>query len=112
LITDYNQYVTDLDNLSTVSGGTPQSYQPNVDSMIALDNLVNFTASNLFNVALDQRRERIFFLESDSNVVLLTHRLLGLSPDDSELDDFIRTNNIGLNEILVIKKGRLITYFI
>jgi hypothetical protein len=77
-----------------------------------LTNLINFTLSNLFNIALGAKQERFVFLETDSNVILLAHRFYGLVPDDSTIDELIEQNEIGLTEILNIKAGRKIIYFI
>ena len=108
----YNTYVADLDSIQSDNGGTSDSYIPNADSLIALNNLVNFTLSNLYDIALNSKQERIIYAEDDTNVILLAHRFYGLLPDDSTIQQIIDNNNIGLNEMLSIRKGREIIYYV
>jgi len=56
-------------------------------------------------------KKEVLFLEKDSNLIVLTHRFLGLASDEN-LEIFKRINKIGLSETYRIKKGRLITYYI
>jgi hypothetical protein len=112
IVTSYNTYLADLDSLQTTTAGTPESYVPDVDCMIALNEIVNLTVSNLLLIAIDSKQERSVLVEEDTNIVLLAHRFYGLTVEDSTLDDLIVTNNIGLNELLSIKKGRKILYYV
>lgn len=108
----YDQFVSDLDTLQTDNGGDVDSYIPDPAALLGLSSLVNYTLANLFDIALESRQERSIYLEKDSNVILLTHRFYGLDADDANLEEFIRNNNIGLNELLQIRKGRKIIYYV
>jgi hypothetical protein len=110
LLDSFNQYVTDLDSLSTQNNNSPTSYIPDYESLKNLSQLVNFTAASLFAIALNGKQERSFLLEENSNWVLLTHRLYGLT--DENLTTLIKNNNAGLKEALQVEKGRLIKYYI
>lgn len=112
LLDNYNQYITDIDAMQTPNGGELDSYIPDADGTRALNLLFNFTISNLFNIALGSKQERTIILEDDSNVILLTHRFYKMDPDDVALDKFINTNNIGISEMLGIRKGRTIKYYV
>lgn len=112
IIDNYNEYLFQLDYLQTDNGGDTDSYIPNQSTLLGLSNLVNSTVSQLFDIALSAQQERKIILEDDSNLINLTHRLYGLVPNDSKIDDFIRNNKIGLSEILQIKKGREIVYYV
>lgn len=112
LLDTYNSYVEALDSIQTANGGSPESYIADASSLIALNDLLTFTLSNLFNIALNAKQERVIYLEKDSNVVMLAQRFYGLLPDDSTIDQFILNNNIGLDEILQVKKGRKLIYYI
>ncbi len=46
------------------------------------------------------------------NVILLSHKFYGSDENDDNLQKFIDTNNIGLNELLNISKGRKVIYYI
>lgn len=94
------------------TGGNPQDFIPEADTIISLNNIVNFTLANLFNIAVDAKQERQIVLEDDSNFINLTHRLYTMDIDDLNLDELMRNNNLGLNGLLNIKKGTVITYYI
>jgi hypothetical protein len=112
LLNNYNQFLEDLDGLQTDNGGLPESYIPDPEPLIGLNDLISFTVSNLFDIALEAKQERAIILEEDSNAILLTHRFYGLDAADELLDYFIATNQIGLNELLQIRKGRRIFYYV
>jgi hypothetical protein len=98
--------------LQSDNASSPESYIPDANSLIGLNNIINFTISNLYDVALDSKQERSIILEEDSNIFLLTHRFYGLQEDDSSIDQFMDQNEIGLNEMLGIRKGRRIIYYV
>lgn len=108
----YNDFITSLDSLQDDSANSPDSYIPDFTSQFNLNQLVNFTIANLFSIAIDTRQERSIFLENDDNLITLTHRFLGPSVDDSNMDEFILINNVGPDEYLGLKKGRKIVYFV
>lgn len=112
VLNSYNAYITTLDGLQTANGGEVDSYMPDFESMNEMNSAVNYSVSNLFNIALNAAQERTIFLEDDSNVVTLTHRFYGMDADDTTIDKFMANNNIGISEMLEIKKGRKITYYI
>jgi hypothetical protein len=112
-ITDaYDAYIEDIDGLQSDNGGDPESYVPDSTSLRALNDIVNFTISNLYDIALNSKQERAVILEEDSNVILLAHRFYGLQSDDSTIDQIINNNDIGLNELLGVRKGRRIIYYV
>jgi hypothetical protein len=112
ILNSYNQYLTDLDTLQTDTGGETDSYIPDADALQGLSDLIHYTVSNLFNIALNSKQERSIILEDDSNVILLAHRFYGLDDSDSSIDQIIENNNIGINELLEVKKGRKILYYV
>ena len=108
----YDFFVLNIDNLQTPTGGEEDSYIPNYDSISALSDLVNYGIANLFNIALGAKQERFIYLEADSNPIILAHRFYGLDEEDLRIDEFINQNNIGISELLEIKKGRKIIYYV
>ena len=112
LLSMYNQYLEDLDRLQTDNGGSPDSYVPDAPALQALSRLISLSITNLFSVAAAARQERVIYLKEDSNVILVAHELYGLRDDDSSIDELIETNEIGPNEMLQLKKGRRIVYYV
>lgn len=107
-----NTFITKLDDSQNDTIGNEDAYIPNYDSLNEMNILVNFAVANLLDIATQSKQERSFYLEDDSNALLLTHRLYGLDQDDENLVKFMKQNNIILNEIIQIKKGRKIVYFV
>ena len=71
VLATYGTYITTLDGLQTETGAEIDSYVPTFEPSFDLNSYVNFTLSNLFTIALNARQERIIFLDSDTNPILL-----------------------------------------
>lgn len=112
IIGAYNLYLADLDGLQTPTGGAPDSFIPDADALFQLDTLVNYTISNLFNIALNAKQQRSFILLTDSNWLSLAHKLYGLLPDDSTITTLMAQNNAGLTTVLQVPKNTLINYYV
>lgn len=108
----YNNYITNLDAMQTLNGGNTNSFIPNFDSLIALEEVVNFTISNLFAIALNGKQQRSILLEVDSNWIILTHRLYGLDNIDANLITLMQQNNAGLSTILQVPANTKVIYYI
>jgi len=108
----WDSYVIVLEQLQTETNDTEDSYVPDFNTVQNLINLVNFATANLINIALNSSSERSFILESDSNAIILAHRFYGLSDGDKELNKFINQNNLSVSELLEIKKGKRVVYYI
>jgi hypothetical protein len=111
LLDTYNQYITNLDTLSTPTGGEPDSYIPDVDSLNMLATLINATVSQLLVIAAQAKQESILVLPEDNNVFPLAYQLYGTTAEDV-VDQLISDNNINYKELLIIKKGREIIYYV
>lgn len=108
----YNEYVEDIDSIQSENGSDENSYIADHDTMIQIQSIINYTVSNLIQIALNSKQERSIVLEKDSNSILLAHRFYGLVPDDSTIDYFIATNGFGLVNNLIIKKGTVVKYYV
>jgi hypothetical protein len=108
----YNAFLALLDSLQTTNGGLETSYIPDAGSLQALDQIISFTISNLTNIALSSKQERIVLLTEDSNVIIQAHKYYGLLIDDSTIDTVIKNNGISLNEIMQLSKGRELLFYI
>lgn len=107
----YNYYLDLIDGASTSNYDIENGYQPDAVVQSELNDLVMFTIANLFDLAFDAQQERIVYLQKDSNLVLLTHKYLGLANDEN-MQRFREINNIKLKELFRIKKGRKIKYYV
>lgn len=112
IVNSFNNYILDLDTLSGPNGGNPVNYIPSVQSLIMLSDLIALTVSNLFNIALGAKSERSLILEADTNIILLTHRLYSLDPEDNNINELIENNGWGLYQNLIIRKNTKVIYYI
>lgn len=112
ILITYNTFITILDGLQTGNGALTTSYVPSYDNLNALSSLVDYSISQLFNIAITAKQKRSIILEDDSNAILLSHRFYGPSQDDSNINQFMEQNKIGLSELLLLKKGRKIVYYV
>lgn len=108
----YNTFLGDIDVLQSETGGDLDSYVPDFNSMNNLNSLVDFTISQLLDIVLDSKQERIIDLPEDMNVITIAHRYYGLDLNDVNLQRILDNNNIGISELLNVSKGRKITYYV
>ncbi len=108
----FNNFVASLDSIQSINGNSINSYIPSPDMLNEISNLVGYTVSNLYDIALNSRTERSIITEKDTNIILLTHRFYGLDPSDNNINELFSNNNWGLNHILQIKKGAKVVYYI
>lgn len=112
LVDTFNTFIVNLDSLQSETATEPNSYTPSEEVLRGLYDIVNFTVSRLFEIALGSKQELIYVVESDTNPILLAHMIYGLDSEDSNLQKLVRNNNIGISELLLIPKGREIKYYV
>ena len=102
----YNDYISILDSVSVSAYDVNNSFNPDASVQSELSSLVQYTIANLYKLSFDAKREKIIFVEKDTNPILLVHRYIGLDNDDVNLANFVKTNNLKLKELFLVKKGR------
>jgi len=108
----YEQYLTIVDNASTSNYNLTDNFQPDPVMQSDLNSLVMYTIGNIYNLAFEAKQERIIYTDKVTNLILLTYRYLGLDASDENIETFRKINDIKLNELFRIKKGRKIKYYI
>jgi hypothetical protein len=112
IIAAYNRYLDKLNNLQSLTGGDLFSYIPDATSITALHNLVAYTTATLFQISAGSKQQRTLTLPYDSNLILVANDLYGMALDDSTITTLRETNRIELDELLVLKQGRVIIYYV
>jgi hypothetical protein len=112
LIGHYEDYLSNLDTLQTLTGGLPGSFIPSAGPLQLLGSLVSYGVTALLDIAANSRQDRTLYAPEDTNIILLAKQLYGLKEDDSTIDELIAQNDIGVDELLIIRKGRLIRYYV
>ena len=106
----YQDYLENIDSLTISIYDVSNTYTPDPIAQEALSNIVTYASANLYEFSFGKKRQRIVVVGKKTNVILLTHRYLGLDSSDENIDTFVKTNNIKFNELFSIKKGREIKY--
>lgn len=107
----YSDYLETLDTLQIEVYDINNAWSPDIDIQSQLSLMVSFTSQQLFTLSFNARQEREYQLLEDSNLIILTHRFVGLDPNDENLGEFRQLNNIRNNELYKIKKDRIIKYY-
>lgn len=99
----YVQYVDEVEN-----GEFNQDFQ----EALTLNEIVINTLYYLFDVSFDSKQERFDIVESDTNLILLTHKYMGLDHKDENINIFRELNGIKNKKLFQVKKGTKITYLV
>ena len=108
----YTQFLADLDLMQSINGGNVGSFIPDFDFLFQLNDLINSTNAYLLQAVIGARREHSIICEEDTNIIILTHRFYGLDESDNNINELIENNNLSLDELIIIKKGRKIIYYV
>ena len=112
LVNLYDDYLETLDNNQVTIYDIEESWTPNLQIQLEILALISFTSTALYQLSFDARQERTVELTKDTNLIILTHRFLGLDALDENIDTFRKINNIKNEELYKIKQGRTIKYFV
>lgn len=108
----YEDYLQVLDEQMGLRSDNIDSFTPDSEVLRELNNAVMEALANIYDYALGAKQERVVYLEEDSNAIVLAHRFYGLDKEDVNLIFFINSNSLNINELIEIKKGRKIYYYI
>lgn len=107
----YNNYLTVLD-AAYVRIGTPgMAFSASQQTQNVLQNMVLQTLAGLNTIAFNAKVERVVMLETDSQLIVLTHKYMGLDNLDQNIEIFRTINNIKNNNVFLIPKGSEIKYY-
>lgn len=112
LIGAYNTYVTNLYTLQSANGGQVDSYIPDAGSVTALAQTVSTVTAYLFGLSASAKQQRMMVVQNDTNVILVAFELYPDMDVDESVNLVIANNNIGDNELLMLRKDREIIYYV
>ncbi|NRA92570.1 MAG: hypothetical protein HRU26_07775 [Psychroserpens sp.] len=113
---DVNDTIDIMSNVRTTAESFIESisidgYSPDPDIIKGIDFCIDQAIASLIDIAFNSEQEFIILTGFSDNIIELSHRYYGPSEDDSNLERFITTNNIGLNEIFGLSEAREIKYY-
>ena len=106
----YSKYLAKLDDLKVSLYDLNKSFNPDASVQTELSSLVLFTISNLYKLSFESKREKTIVVDKDTSPILLVHRYIGLDANDENMANFVKTNDIKLREMFLIKKGREVKF--
>lgn len=113
LLSAYDTYLANINVLQSLNGGILHAFVPGAQALTDLHALVYNTIDYLFDATANALQQRTYVVPYDDNMILLANRLY---PDDPDIEGAtlrLKTHNgMGLNEILVVPKGRKLIYYV
>lgn len=111
LVAINNAYVDHLNSIETETQTDINSFAVDPDIARGVQDIFSETISHLIEISLDSMQEFIVRNDADSNAIILTHKYYGMDSEDVNFNKFVNSNNIGLNEVLLIRKDRELKYY-
>lgn len=108
----YEDYLLIMDSVQSSIENVSNAFSTNFSSQSVLSEIVNKTLYNLFDFAFKAKQERTVEIEKDSNLIILTHKYLGLDENDENIEIFRKMNNISNRNVFGVKKGTVIKYLV
>lgn len=112
LVDIYEEYLTILDEIQVPITDIQNSFSISYETQSVINAMVSSTLFNIYSVAFEAKQEREVILETDSNLIILVHKYIGLDNLDLNLERFRKLNNIRNRRVFSIKKGKSIKYFL
>ena len=108
----YQRYFNILNVFEELRDNKNNNYGLDFSIQSQLNSIVKKTIFAMFSLSFNYKQERVIELKSDSNLILLCHKYIGLDDNDENLELFRKINNIKNKRLFVVKKGYKITYFV
>lgn len=108
----YADYLSMMDLAYVEIGDTNNSFSTSQETQTALQDVVFQALYNLNTVAFNAKVERIVLLTSDAQLVVLTHKYMGLDALDANIETFRIINNLKNNNVFLVPKGTQIKYYV
>jgi hypothetical protein len=108
----YLSYFQKINDFGLLRNNQNNNYSSSFKIQSKLNFITKKTLYGLFGISFDFKQERVVELLHDSNLILLTHKYLGLNDDDSNIEKFRQINQIKNNRLFIVRKGFKIKYFI
>lgn len=110
LIRYYNEYLENLDKLTTDRADDLNSFVPDGEYLFLLNGIIKSTLRNLESSIFDSIQEREIFLVEPSDAVSLAHRLYGVASNEN-IEALVDVNSLSLNDVIEVSSGRFIKYY-
>jgi len=111
IISVYNSYIESLDNAQDDNLSLAEAFSVDPEIISVTDRLVKETVANLNDVIFGAAVENTYTVQYPTNLIILSHMLLGKASPDN-ITELMAANDFTRDELIQIKKGREITYYV
>lgn len=108
----YSKYIEKLNLFELGKNNRNNNYDSNFAVQSNLNLITKKTLYDLFAISFSFKQERVVELGADSNLILLTHKYMGLDSKDENLELFRQINEIKNETLFIVKKGAKIKYLV
>lgn len=106
----FGDYIITLGEIKDDNLSLTDAFNPDPDTVGSLEQAVNESVANLNEVIFGALIENVYQTPVDTNIIILTHLLLGRVSDEN-ITELIINNDFSRDELLQVKKGTQVTYF-
>lgn len=107
----YQDYLSQLMLMHSEKDNKLDSYYPSADLFRATQDAMNKITANLYSIAARAKIERTYIVPEDTTVLELTNKLLGTYNSD-EVRNFVESNSLVMNELILVPQGREVIYYL
>lgn len=108
----YADYLSTMDAAYIEIGDINNSFSASQETQTALQDVVLQALYNLNTVAFNAKVERLVLLTVDAQLIVLTHKYMGLDAADANIETFRTINNLKNNNVFLVPKGTQIKYYV
>lgn len=108
----YQDYLATLDAAYLPIGDINSAFSASQETQTALQDVVLQALYNLNTVAFGAKVERLVLLEQDAQLIVLTHKYMGLDAADANIETFRTINNLKNNNVFLVPRGTQIKYYV
>lgn len=109
---EYEDYLINLDESQALRSDIVGTFTPSTEINQSLNSCIMEALCNIYDYAFSAKQERVIYLEKDSNPIIQAHRFYGLDILDKTLQFFIDSNSIRNGELIQLRKGRKLLYYV
>lgn len=106
----YNNYIRKLDEIQDNNLSLADSFNADPEVVQAVDRMVKETVANLNEVIFGALVENTYIVPAPTNLILLTHFLLGRVTDEN-VEEMMAVNDFSRDEVIQVNKGKEVVYY-
>lgn len=112
VLSQHGTLLADLDYISSSNLGGNDYYATDHKIMANYLDIMYYVFSHYNEVLSNAMTEVQYTVPFDTNIVVVSHKLLGLVDSDETIYNLINWSSLTLNEMMLIKKDRVLRYYL